>query len=507
MFYITKVVSLIRKDEYGRERSSSRPSARARTKSRRSTRTTAFAWNPTPAICTPTTHRPRPGARSGNKEAPMDLYDILAAKALNGGGGGAEVVPLSVTENGEYTAPEGTAYNPVTVNVPAGGGEVESGVIFIDYDGTIIESWESSAVAGKTALPDNPSHSRLVAQGWNWDLQHIQDYIEDYPEAVVVVGQYYDTKSGLTEFNIMLTKATGLTVTCDMVGNKDWGDGTTDALTSHTYTDYGDYIVTCDGTSMPNSVFGQTSSARNKYCVSAFMPAGLLSVESAAFRWCDGLKSVTISPVGGASAQMFSFCTYLKAVVIPKTTTYTSYNTCENCQMLEFFSFSQDCDSGSDQASMFYYCESLRAITIPTKFTTVSQGMFNDARALKHIIIPEGITIIRSNAFRYCAFTDLVLPTSLKSVPDSVFEYMPYLKTLKFLGNVTSVGRVPCSYLSLIDLTACTSVPTLQYSGSFQSSNPEFRILVPDALYDDWIVATNWSTYADYIYKASEVTD
>ena len=33
-----------------------------------------------------------------------------------------EVEPLSVTENGTYTAPRGTAYSPVTVNVPTGGG-------------------------------------------------------------------------------------------------------------------------------------------------------------------------------------------------------------------------------------------------------------------------------------------------------------------------------------------------------------------------------------------------
>lgn len=36
--------------------------------------------------------------------------------------GGVEVEPLEVTENGEYTAPEGKAYSPVSVNVEGGGG-------------------------------------------------------------------------------------------------------------------------------------------------------------------------------------------------------------------------------------------------------------------------------------------------------------------------------------------------------------------------------------------------
>ena len=35
------------------------------------------------------------------------------------------VESLSVTENGTYTAPEGTAYSPVTVNVPTSGGSFE----------------------------------------------------------------------------------------------------------------------------------------------------------------------------------------------------------------------------------------------------------------------------------------------------------------------------------------------------------------------------------------------
>lgn len=38
-----------------------------------------------------------------------------------GQGGGVTTQPLSVTENGTYTAPSGTAYTPVTVNVPTGG--------------------------------------------------------------------------------------------------------------------------------------------------------------------------------------------------------------------------------------------------------------------------------------------------------------------------------------------------------------------------------------------------
>lgn len=51
----------------------------------------------------------------------MDYYSSLFASKLNGGGGGGVTVePLTVTENGTYTAPSGKAYSPVNVGVPVG---------------------------------------------------------------------------------------------------------------------------------------------------------------------------------------------------------------------------------------------------------------------------------------------------------------------------------------------------------------------------------------------------
>lgn len=51
--------------------------------------------------------------------SPITRHEIfLDAAAQGGGGGGVTVEPLSVTENGTYTAQTGKAYSPVVVNVP-----------------------------------------------------------------------------------------------------------------------------------------------------------------------------------------------------------------------------------------------------------------------------------------------------------------------------------------------------------------------------------------------------
>ena len=49
----------------------------------------------------------------------MNLYDILLARCIcsNKEDESITVTPLEVTENGEYEAEEGYAYNPITVNV------------------------------------------------------------------------------------------------------------------------------------------------------------------------------------------------------------------------------------------------------------------------------------------------------------------------------------------------------------------------------------------------------
>lgn len=53
----------------------------------------------------------------------------LVDESGGGGGGDVTVESLSVTSNGTYTAPEGKAYSPVSVNVSGGGGEIPYGLV------------------------------------------------------------------------------------------------------------------------------------------------------------------------------------------------------------------------------------------------------------------------------------------------------------------------------------------------------------------------------------------
>lgn len=53
---------------------------------------------------------------------PLEWFNGFAGALWSIAGKMADVQPLNVTQNGTYTAPTGTAYSPVTVNVSGGGG-------------------------------------------------------------------------------------------------------------------------------------------------------------------------------------------------------------------------------------------------------------------------------------------------------------------------------------------------------------------------------------------------
>ena len=50
----------------------------------------------------------------------QDANGYLVLSDQGGGGGSVTITPLNVTQNGTYTAPTGTAYSPVSVNVSGG---------------------------------------------------------------------------------------------------------------------------------------------------------------------------------------------------------------------------------------------------------------------------------------------------------------------------------------------------------------------------------------------------
>ena len=135
----------------------------------------------------------------------------------------------------------------------------------------------------------------------------------------------------------------------------------------------------------------------------------------------------------------------------------------------------------------FYSCSSLSSIVIPNSVTSIGDNVFSNSHSLSSIVIPNSVTSIGDNAFYSCSsLSSIVIPNSVTSIGDNAFY--------------------SCSCIAYFDFRTHTSVPTLSNYSAFLGIVSDAKIVVPDALYDEWIAATNWSNSnaASKIVKASE---
>ena len=103
--------------------------------------------------------------------------DILGVVGTYGGGPSSG--SINIDQNGYYDV---TNYASASINVTSSGSaqKLANGVNFYDYDGTVLYSYSVSEFANLSAMPANPSHAGLTAQGWNWTLVKAQAYVAKY---------------------------------------------------------------------------------------------------------------------------------------------------------------------------------------------------------------------------------------------------------------------------------------------------------------------------------------
>ena len=128
---------------------------------------------------------------------------------------------------------------------------------------------------------------------------------------------------------------------------------------------------------------------------------------------------------------------------------------------------------------------------------------------LKKVELGESVTI-KGHAFYNCySLSSVVLPNSVTSIGESAFEACSSLSSVVIPNSVTSINArafASCSSIAYIDFRTHTSVPNLSNYTAVSTIASDAKIVVPDALYDEWIAATNWSnsSVTKYIIKASE---
>jgi len=441
-----------------------------------------------------------------------------------------------------------------------GGGGSSSGddVRFYDYDGTLLYSYSAAEFANLSAMPANPSHTGLTAQGWNWTLADAKAYVLKY--GMLDIGQMYITSSGDTEIDVSIDSETlSSKITLVLMGevSVDWGDNTTPDTESgtnatvtyeHDYQAAGNYTIKIkanSGAYRPSTANGYSkffwggftgtsnlNSNNMNYmyylCVNEVrFGSGVSQIPVYTFYNCVNLKRITIpNGVSVDFSNTFAYCENLLAVIIPAGTSIPSgmLNAFINAYSIKIISFPKY-PSGTGIASgnyPFSSCRSLRSLTLPEFLTGLGTSFADGCRHLDHIVIPDSVTSISNyllqnchnlkkvylsayvtsigyQAFQYCySLQTITLPNTLTSIGYSMFSYCYNLPTINIPSSITAIPYCMFQYCgSLSSISIPNTVTTIGYQ-AFSECSALKQIQVPEN-----VSYTSSSSYANHYYGCS----
>lgn len=393
-----------------------------------------------------------------------------------------------------------------SIETGGGGGAAvvaESDVNFRDYDGTILHSYTKNEFLALSELPELPSQPGLICQEWNWTFSDAQSYVQEHGK--LEIGASYITNDGKTRYYVSIEEngasfPLSYTIQYDNSLIVNWGDGNIEEPTEkngtirHTYENVGNYVISLTVAKGANLKLGYNSTSgsaqlfqnKERFMLCRVELGDDVILNYSAFKDCYSLNSVVLptnSKFTGIFHYAFKNCYSLKHITIPKGITGIYQNA-------------------------FFSCVSLESISLPNSLTSLANNVFQYCSQLKLLTVPNSVTSVGTYAFQYAAsLRYIALSNKITSIGDYAFGYCSNISKIKIPQNVTSILSYvfyDCRFVTLYDFRSHAAVPNLSSSSCFSGIRGDSKIVVPDELYDEWIIATNWSTYASYIVKASE---
>lgn len=189
------------------------------------------------------------------------------------------------------------------------------------------------------------------------------------------------------------------------------------------------------------------------------MEATVKTIATGAFRTCDGLTSVTLSPV---------------------LTTVGSYG--------------------------FYGCTALTSVTLPATVTSIGTYAFQNCTHMVSINIPTGVASIGTSTFSGCsALTSIVVPDTVTTLGNSAFYNCTGLTSADIGSGVGTFGtNVFYKNTSMTSLTVRAATPPTLSSNSITGLKAGCAIYVPSASVDAYKAAQYWIARASYIQAIPE---
>lgn len=406
---------------------------------------------------------------------------------------------VEVTANGtSVVAPDdgfdGLKGVEINTNVQISVKQYEKDVCFYDYDGTLLYSYDVAEVlADDFVMPEPPySHDLLTFECWTMELDELK-HEAAIMEVVNIVALYQpkDSKTYLF-FNLVDDKTITLLINSKNTATIDWGDGTTTTTSDgpvyypHTYDTLGQKVVSIKKDNVSTVYIGAMPLNESTYNTKTSFWKIYLSDDIELGGTNDRKNTVLCQYYALGKASLGKAFAYGSNNYKPKCRiSYGNFTTMDGNDVLEV---------AVGTNGIFRNCYALRRLSHHSN-TTSQLGNANSnnttsgssKQIIPKIVMPQGNKIIGS------AYN------------------MPNVQRIKYLGDVTDVRYGFGSYLIYLGLEGCTQVPVLYSSTIFKtamSANPNLlHIVVPKALYAEWITATNWVNFASVIYYVDDNGD
>ena len=265
----------------------------------------------------------------------------------------------------------------------------------------------------------------------------------------------------------------------------------------------------------------------------------MTSIGHSAFRYCSGLRSVTIgNSVTSIGDYAFEGCSKIKKVelncktigpwfsrnssieeiVLGDNVTSIGRSAFRHCYGLTNVVIGNSVTSIGYEA--FYYCSGLTSVTIPNSVTSIGIYAFGSCSGLTSVTIPNSVTTIGDQAFAYCSgLTSVTIPNSVTSIGSSAFSGCSKIKKVEldcatidswFSGNssieeivlgdnVTSIGNSAfngCSGITNISLK-CTTPPTVGSNNFTNAHYINVTVNVPQGAIEAYQAADVWKEFWD----------
>ena len=276
-------------------------------------------------------------------------------------------------------------------------------------------------------------------------------------------------------------------------------------------TSTNELVLGCKNSTIPNYVtsIGWGAFYSNNQLTSITIPSSVTSIGGSAFYGCTGLTSVTIpNSVTSIGNNAFAYCSnvlefdFSNHASVPTLGTDVFQNMNSACKIYV------PADLYDTWIAATNWSTYRKNIFVKPHAPTTEYGLFETDTGLQILtweqLLSSGRVTVSNGALtgaNSAMAGELRISNTITSIANSAFKNYTNLTGVVIPDSVTTIGGdafYGCTGVIKYELVYHTQIPELGTS-VFNNINSNCKIYVPFTLYNDWIAADNWSTWADYI--------